>query len=161
MSQIRENNQGFTLVEVLVTVFIIGVVVTGLYGILAWNIRLAVSISNNYAASLLAQEGIEVVRNIRDTEWQQSSSFGLSLPDGDYSVQYDSSALGNDQDEYLSFDAPTGSFSYNGSVDTIFKREIVISSPTVDQKAVVVNVTWREYGNDKTLSAEDRLFNWK
>src|SRR3989344_5252969 len=63
----KQKNKAFTLVETLVAISIFTVSLLGIMSVLASGIS-----STNYAkqkmiASYLAQEGIEYVRNIRDT----------------------------------------------------------------------------------------------
>lgn len=160
---------GFTLIEILVAIFIFGLAFTATTSVLIMNNRSAAIIRNNFIASGLAQEGIEVARNIRDRDWfldnpLGANPFGTSIPDGIYRAQWDSSALialgGNPN---LKRDAGTGIFSYDLGNDTIFKRTIEISTPVANvEKKIVVNVTWIERGGaSKLLSAEEHLFNWR
>ena len=54
------------------------------------NNRSAAAIKNNFIASGLVQEGMEVVRNIRDQDWFLGNSFGASLADGLPSAEIES-----------------------------------------------------------------------
>ncbi|MBI2063345.1 MAG: type II secretion system protein [Candidatus Yanofskybacteria bacterium] len=158
------GQSGFTLVEILIAVFIFGLAFTAITFILTTNSRSATSIKNNFIASGLAQEGIEVVRNIRDRDWFLGNSFGTSIPDGTYRVQWDSQALLTlDSNPNLKSDPATGLFSYDSGGDTLFKRTIdVVTEVTGVEKSIVVDVTWTERGSaPKSVSAEDHLFNWK
>lgn len=154
--------RGFTLVEVLVSVLIFSLALTAVFYVLVVNLGDAELIKNNFIASGLVQEGMEVVRNIRDSDWHANNPFGTGIPDGNYRVQWNSQSLMAFADSYLKKDSGTGFFSYDSGGDTFFKRSVVIStiSPGVEKK-VVVTVTWSEKGKPRSVSAEDHLFNWK
>lgn len=158
-----QTNSGFTLVEVLVTIFIFGLALTATSFVLSANLRSASAIRNNFLASGLVQEGIEITRNLRDKEWFLTNSFGASIPDGSYRVQWNSQSLiifGSNPN--LKKDISTGIFSYDSGNDTIFTRTVVISTvvPGVEKK-IVVTVNWNDRIINKSVSAEEHLFNWR
>ncbi len=155
---------GFTLVEVLIAIFLFGVAFTATAFVLNMNLRSAIAVQNSFIASGLAQEGVEVVRNIRDGDWFLGNAFGATIPDGSYRVQWNSQsliALGSNPN--LKRDGGSGIFSYDSGNDTIFSRIVVINTAAANiEKKIVVTVSWRERGgNIKSLSAEEHLFNWK
>lgn len=166
----KSSNNGFTLVELLVSIFILGLALTAIFSVLNTNIKSATTIKNNYTASLLAQEGMEVVRNIRDNDWLKIQPFGTSIGDGVWSVQYDSPdnspalpALGNTPNAYIKFDPTSKMFSYSSGDNTIFKRKITISSTAFPfEKIIEVEVSWSEGSIiNKSIKAEDHLFDWR
>jgi len=61
------SKNGFTLVEMLVAVFIFTISLTALMSITARGLKASSQAQNQIIADYLALEGIEVVRNIRDT----------------------------------------------------------------------------------------------
>ena len=159
---LKKSGAGFTLVEALVSLLIFSIALTAVFYILFINIGDAELIKNNFIASGLIQEGMETVRNIRDSDWHANNPFGAGIPDGNYRVQWNSQSLMAFADSYLKKDSGTGFFSYDSGGDTLFKRAVTIStiSPDVEKK-VVVTVTWSEKGRPISISAEDHLFNWK
>lgn len=157
------NQSGFTLIETMISVLIFGLVLSAVSGLLNSNLSGAVLIKNNFVASSLIQEGMEVVRSIRDNEWHNSQAFGTSITDGVYNVQWNSiSLMAYDPSRYLKKDDSTGLFSYDSGGVTIFKRSVTITTvaPNVEKK-IVVDVFWSERGRNKTISAEEHLFNWR
>jgi len=156
-----KNSAGFTLVEVLVSILVFGLAFTAIFYILATNISDADLIKDNFIASGLVQEGMEVVRNIRDNDWHTNKPFGTSIPDGVYRVQWNSQSLMPFDDSYLKKDNNTGFFSYSTGADTFFKRTVTISTVSSIEKRVVVTVTWKEKGRPMSVSAEDHLFDWR
>ena len=70
-SLIQSQKKGFTMMEVIVAIFILEVVAVSGYTLIS---RVAVGASSNQnklAASYLVQEKFELIRNIRDTNWLQ------------------------------------------------------------------------------------------
>lgn len=181
-TQNLKPDSGFTLVEILITIFLFGLAFTATSFVLTMNNRSAAAIRNNFIASGLAQEGMEVVRNIRDRDWFLGNPFGTSLPDSlsgsAFRVQWNSIqcnssglpvgclpqpllVLGSNPN--LKKNSDTGIFSYDTGADTIFRRTVEISTVTANvEKKIVVTVSWTERGGFiKSLSAEDHLFNWR
>lgn len=160
-----QANAGYTLIEVVVAIFVIGVALVPAFYLLNSDVGAANYVKNSYIASTLTQEAMEVVRNIRDNDWHAGLGFGASLPDGSYRVQWNSTSLlslaGNPK---LLKDA-NGIYSYDSGVSTLFTRTVDISTPAsgpiVIEKKVVVTVNWLERGQSRSFSAEEHLFNWK
>src|SRR3989344_9109905 len=76
----NDNQAGFTIIESLVVVFIL---VLGLLPVLSGvvsSLDISSNIKNTYIASNLVQEGLEVVRGIRDKQWLEDPD-----PDPPYS----------------------------------------------------------------------------
>ena len=156
------SNAGFTLVEALVSLLIFSVALTAIFYLLANNLKAASLVKNNFIASGLVQEGMEVVRNLRDNDWYLGNSFGTTIPDGTYRAQWNSQALlPLAPDPYLKKDSGNGLLSYDTGNDTVFKRTVTISAVSGIEKRVMVAVTWNERGIPKSVSAEDHLFDWK
>ena len=129
------------------------------------------NIKNNFIASNLAQEGIEVVRAIRDKNW-------LADPDplppnpltagliGTWRVQWDSdSPIAVGTNPPLKIDA-NGVYNYAMGTTTLFRRRIIIedanlANPNKDMR-VISEVTWTAKGNiTRMVRAESHLYNWR
>ncbi|EKE19313.1 MAG: hypothetical protein ACD_9C00051G0003 [uncultured bacterium] len=61
------SKNGFSLIEVLITLMILSVGISAITALMTGNIRTTVNAKNQIIASELAQEGIEMVRNIRES----------------------------------------------------------------------------------------------
>lgn len=162
MTSMTKN--GFTLIEVIVSIGIISLVLVGVMLSISLSLSSAARVKNNLIAANLAQEGLEIVRNIRDKDWHSGGSFGASLANGNYLVDWNSQSLLSFSDSFLKKDA-VGLYNYSSGQDTIFKRKIIIENslqnpPTVE-KTAKVEVSWQEKSGSKTIQAELRLFNWK
>jgi prepilin-type N-terminal cleavage/methylation domain-containing protein len=70
----KKNNKGFTLIEMLIAVFIFSVALAALMSISARGLKAARLAQNQVTADYLAIEGIEIVRNLRDSAFLLGSS---------------------------------------------------------------------------------------
>ncbi|MDP3954091.1 MAG: type II secretion system protein [bacterium] len=161
---------GFTLIEVMVSLFVIGTSMTAILFIFSTSINSATTVKNNTVAAALAQEGAEIMNNLRNEDWINSRAFGSFgnpggvLADGQYRVQWNSSqTLTLSSNPFLRLDSNTGIYSYDMGNDTLFKRAIAIETVVPDiQKRITITMTWADNrGNTKTLTAESHLFNWR
>lgn len=59
-----DRNRGFTIIEVLIATFIIGVVITGLFGLFVLSLRTVQDNERRIAAVALANERVEMIRNL-------------------------------------------------------------------------------------------------
>lgn len=161
MALLNHKNSGFTLVETVVSLFVLSIALTPIFFFLNANLKEASLIKDNFIASGLLQEGMEATRNIRDNDWHSGNPFGTSIPDGQYRVQWNSqSMLPLAPDPFLKKDGSNGVFSYDTGEDMLFKRTVTITTITSVEKMVVTTVTWNERGVSKSISAEDHLFDW-
>lgn len=136
---IRINQEGFSLVEVILAGAVFILLVTALVGAYLYGQEATVLAGNRAQAVMLAQEGLEAVRNMRDF------AFG-DLVDGTYGL----STTGNE-------------WSFAGSQDTsgIFTREIIISSIDPERRSVTANVSWQQnQQRDGLVSLTTRLTDW-
>ena len=131
---------GFSIVEVILSVAVFIMLVTGFAGVYLYG-QESTSLSGNRArAALLAEEGLEAVRNIRDDDF-------ANLSDGTHGLAISGSTWG-----------------LSGSSDTtgIFTREISIASVGSDRKNVTVNVTWQQNPQRiGTVSLPTYMTNWQ
>lgn len=176
----NQREKGFSLLETVIALGILVVGIGGAVGLVAQSLSSIEAIKNKVISANLAQEGIEVVRNLRDENWLndvhwRGTGGGISLAggdcgvsDADYRVQYNATALINFADTLLQVNS-SGYYGYNneygylGGTDTVFKRKITICRIDVNdtQIKVISRVDWTEKGRAKFIEIEDRLYNWK
>lgn len=157
------KKHGFSLVEVIIAVAII---ITGLISVVALinssvsGIR--INKSRTIAASL-AQEGLEVVRNIRDNNWlaykRSIGNWRDGLANGTYRVQYNTEALLVFSSTPLQLDS-NGFYQYDSGAPTLFYRRIIIETINDNQFKTTCEITWKENNRDNVLSVETRFYNW-
>jgi len=76
------SSRGFTLVEVIISIAILVMVIFASTSLLVSIIRSNANNMNTLIAYGLAQEGLEGVRNMRDSDWLLNANFQADLPDG-------------------------------------------------------------------------------
>ncbi|MBI2057703.1 MAG: hypothetical protein HYT63_01840 [Candidatus Yanofskybacteria bacterium] len=154
------HNEGFTLIELIATLLVL-IAVVQVFILIAGDISSSSLVRDNLIAANLTQEGIEVARNIRDRDWFLGNSFGASLPDGTWRVQWNStSLLALDTNPVLKKDTVSGFFSYDTGADTIFKRTVSITAISSQEIRITSTVTWDFKNSFKNITAEEHLFNW-
>lgn len=171
----KAQNNGFTLIELVIAIFILVVAVIGVYNSFSTVVTLTAGASSRLTAFYLAQEGIEIVRNMRDNNWHQGAENGWDYGlDCEYGCEADY-RTGTSMDpgsgltafsgngNYLNINNNNGFYSYDIIGDyssTKFKRKITIVSQNENVLKVYVLVTWEV--KDETFSAEveEYLYNW-
>ncbi len=151
-----ENKKGFTLIEMVVSVFIIVVAVVGILQVTSKYVQQTKFEKEAYVAALLGQEGIEIIKNIRDVNWITSAAtWNTGLANGDYEVDYDDSGLAADASRFLYIDS-NGFYNYSSGTATIYKRKITLVNGT-DKVSITVNVYWRGH----TTTVKEDIYDWK
>ena len=158
--------RGFTLIEVLVAIFIITVGAGGTIALIQKTLSFTSNAALQLRASYLAQEGMEIVRNIRDTNFikihkgVEGSNWddGLTGCEAGCQADYIQDSL-SDYDGAL-LQLTNGIYSYAPGTDSLFKRRITIAIEESDMMEVSVEVMWEERGRSHSVSAATELYNW-
>jgi four helix bundle protein len=172
------NSTGFTLLEVIAAIFILTVGIGSAFILISQTLSATSLAKERLIASYLAQEGIEIVRNIRDTNWLQFSPWddGLicALPpchfQADYTTRTFTETANNEKctdpgyNCHLYDGTPLkidgGFYNYTSGSETKFKREIIIEEPSTTTIKVEVNIEWAERGRVHNFKTLEYLTNW-
>ncbi|TSC77703.1 MAG: hypothetical protein G01um101424_326 [Parcubacteria group bacterium Gr01-1014_24] len=184
----QQKNKGFTLVETLVAISIFTMSILALLVVLTQGIA-----NTNYAktkiiASYLAQEGIEYIRNMRDTfvlydatdsqtGW---NSFNSKLINS--SCQIGNGCYFDDQNlNYanpvqpmagitvspcgascppLLYDEITGKYGYTTGVNSGFTRKVKITVISPNEIKVFSTLYWTQSSGSYNIVFSESLFNW-
>lgn len=161
---------GFSLIELLVAMAMVGIGLIGVASLAAQNIRVQYFNRNSLISAQLAQEGLEIARNLRDNDWK-SSSTSSSLADIyddafilDYNGGYQAAPDNIGDTPFLKIDND-GFYSYSGSIKTPFRRLLtsdckhdeVIES---DYCLIRCFVSWEGQGQSGDYQVEDYLYAW-
>lgn len=156
---------GFTIIEVIAAVFILTVGVVGVFSAVNYALSATQNISSRLIAAYLAQEGIEVVRNIRDGNWLEQRTnptlpWDAGIPTTACGVDYtQNSCLTTLADAYLRINS-SGLYGYQSGTATSFKRKIETTKAPGTMN-VKVTVTWQERGRIHSFVAQEILTNWR
>lgn len=171
----KNNKKGFSLIEIVLIMFIISFSFVGVYRILARVSNGEKDSRYNLIAANLAQEGIEIIRNKRDNGFLAGSDLDSSIPDISDCVPYLDSDNNNEPQCDLSRSKIIGSDSDNGVYEncpsggcgasletTIFERECSISGDN-DLKDVSCVVRWESptLRIEKEILLENTLTDWQ
>ena len=177
------NKQGFTMIEVIAAIFIITVGALGVFSLVYQTISYLFLSHSRLTAFYLAQEGVEIVINIRDSNWLKARKeeipwnhpWDTGLGDeGPWEADYKTEALGQSYvGSYLNIiSTPDGDFyGYGSGISTKFKRKITISDKDIldlgkkagdptDVMKVTVEVFWEERGRGHEVAVEKNLYCW-
>jgi len=135
---LHTNQTGISLVEVLLAVLLFGLMVTAITGALLYG-RTSTNMSGNrQRANMLAEEGVEAVRNVRDASYS-------NLTDGTFGLTKTSNQ-----------------WALSGSSDTTdaFTRQTVVSSTGTNRKLITSTVSWPQGAGTAQTSVTTELTNW-
>lgn len=183
----KAKEEGFTLIETLVAVSIFLVSVVGMMTILSSGLSNTIAAKKKMTATFLAQEGIEYIRNLRDTYvlywgnytdgWNEFNNrmiaSSCATPEGcfykDEGLNFNNSDLPilDLQIEgcggvcpIIIYDASKSKYvsAGSGSENTTFRRTIKTEKINQDITKVTAIVSWDN--NTKSISFSENLFNW-
>jgi prepilin-type N-terminal cleavage/methylation domain-containing protein len=189
MNRTKKQN-GFTLIEALVAISILLIAITTPMVIAQKGLTDAVLSRDEATASFLAQDGIEAVKNIRDTtalsveagnsvsNWLQ----GLAQCESPSYCNIDTKSLTvlpypynpptqNDPSPIIVVRNSTGQFLYFGGLNvqsagspSIFSRKIIVSQPYLstnpNEAEVTVVVSWNEPSGPQNATTTDFIYNY-
>ncbi len=182
------SSKSFTLIETVVAVSILTVGTLGAFSLIQKTIGLTSASSSQLTAAYLAQEEIEIVRNIRDSNWLNSQPWGSIGATLNGNVNYDSSSigdlvdnlvllrLGEDEPWYFyhmdeefcveggAWHYPDGDFCQdfgNCCLDSRFTRHLEISYPEENIMEVKSIVEWQERWGLQQLTIQTNLYDWR
>jgi type II secretory pathway pseudopilin PulG len=166
IAEIKANifsKRGQTLIEALVALSLLTVGFLSVFALLGRSLSSSKASAVSYAATYLAAEGVEVVRNRIDANGIQKIAWnsGLSTP-GDYEIEYNGNSLLANQDRFLKYDPATNVYSYGGSISTPFKRMIRVTP--VGSNEIVINsiVSWTSQGGGNfSVNLQDNFLKWR
>lgn len=175
-----QTNKGFTLVETLVAITILLVAIVGPMTIASRGLQTAFFARDQIAAFYLAQEGVEYVRWVRDSNALQGNAWlsGLSACNSNNGCKFDMRntssvtacpASGNGCRLHYDPGSMNGSsnrgFYYHGSGSsnlTPFTRRMWINEIDNGREAeIIVEVSWDSglFSNERVITTQSRIFN--
>ena len=155
---IKKNNAGFSLLGVIAAFFIITVGLVAVLGLANTTLKSSSLSKMRLIASGLAQEGIEVVRNMRaDENW---TDWHAAVSNGDYRVQYNNTNLIAFYEIPLNLNTD-GLYQYDSGNNSPFYRKISLTKISNNEAKIVVEIKWQTKGQWRYLTAENKLWNWR
>jgi len=183
-----QKEEGFTLVESLIAIALVTVGLVGAVTLITYAISTVSFVRGKLLASQFAQEGIEVVRNMRDNNWLagkiatnnwwEGLNYGennfivpvfTDNPSGDWSLV---PATSDNRKIYLFYNNETNEKFYGqGNLpsssgwerkEISFERWLrLVYKGEEDKLEVISYVVWREKGRTHNFEIKDYLYNWQ
>jgi len=159
----KYKQKGFTLIGVITTLFIVTIGLVGVISLANMSLKSATTSKMRLIAAGLAQEGIEVIRDIRRansdaTGW---SNWYNAIVNDNYLVQYDKDYLISFSDTTLLKIDAQGFYQYDSGNDSPFYRRINFNKISSNELQLTVEIKWYLRGQWSYLTVEDRLWDWK
>ena len=157
------NKKGFTILEIVVVIFVFSLGMLGLATMVVQNIQVQYVNKDYLIASQLAQEGLELVRNKRDSNWLAETTWSGGLTSGNYIFDYNDYTNNSYSDinstPFLKINS-SGFYNYTSGTPSIFKRliETTNDSNSINVKCVV---QWNDRGKIYNYEADTVLYNWE
>lgn len=134
------KKQGFSLVEVMLTSVLFALIVTAFSGSYLYGTQSTALATSRAQAAFIAEEGMEAVRNIRDSGF-------TNLTTGTHGLSHNS-----------------GQWEFSGTSDAtgMFTRNVTITDEDAYRKKVVVTVAWQQnIQRTGLISLESEFTNWE
>ena len=158
------------MVEALIAITIATVGLLGIFTLVSRSLSLNRVVADQLIATYLSEEGIEIVKNIIDSNkgngklWNDGLKVNAAT---DYSPQYDDKKLNAAEFQLgpLLYDADKG-YGYKDGTATAFKRKVtltpIIRGGTVNEYQVNSLVEWTSRGGGIfSINIEDHFYNWR
>ena len=164
------NNQGISILEVVVAILIITIGMVGVLSLVIQNVEAQYINKNILIATGLAQEGLELVRNVRDLNWLTAGNAWNQdiVGDGTYAIDYRgrgsiNASVNTLNDAGARLYVNSSNLYTHSSADgaaTDFYRLISV----VDQANYIdvsCAIRWKEGTQNRDYTAETYLYDWR
>lgn len=186
----RQKNRGFTLIETLVAISIFSVSILAMMAVLADGISDTNYVKKKIIATYLAQEGIEYMRNMRDTfVLYDPTSPATGFLNG-FNSTFANIGCGNANGCYfddrnvnygtqdrpialqtlvtacgascppLLYDNTTGKYGYVSGANSDFIRKVKVNQINADEIKISSTVFWTQGSGNYSVTLSENLFNW-
>lgn len=187
-NKLRQHNRGFTLIETLIAIFVLMLSITGPLTMAAKGLQVTILAKDQDTAFYLAQDAVEYVRWVRDTNKLRGASWlaGLDGTANGHSTVSGSCTGANGcylnslSDKItacsgtcpvLNYDTTNNYFTYDSGTASIFTRTVRIVTPVgVNdctaghgcEASVIVSVAWYDQGSLlRTVTVSEDMFDWQ
>ncbi|MDE2144623.1 MAG: hypothetical protein KGJ01_01500 [Patescibacteria group bacterium] len=175
------KRDGQLLTEAIVAMGIFAIAIVGIIGIIARAVHEGRTVGDQFIAANLAAEGLEVTKNIIDSNVINKDAWNAGIAPGSYQVSYLSTSLGQQlpvnagslSSEYntpglrdLLFSTSTHVYGYASGSPTTFKRFVAVSNVNNNpyQIRVISTVLWittSRSGNVGSVTVATDFLNWR
>lgn len=161
----KDNLNSFSLIEVFVVMTIVLIGLIPAVFLMVKTLDVSVLTLEKLTAAELAQEGVEIVRNIKDSKVisEKFDDWCNNLSDGIYYADYNDNKLTGPVSSasipYLRQNTE-GFFNYDWGNPTSFKREIKIKKINNYHLKINSIVSWKHKGANFNVNVESHLYKY-
>ena len=162
------KKSAFSIIEIIVVLFIISIGLIGILSLIVQNIQSQSYNQGNLIAYQLSQEGVELIRRVRDTNWNSLQDFNTDLAPAigtvhEYYMDFDDSLpteIFDGTPRELNIDA-NGFYVYDVASDPSgFSRLIKVELLDDTRMRVESGVYWNDSKRDYSYVVETLLYDW-
>lgn len=166
-----KNKLAFSLLETIVVLFIISIGLVSILSLTVDSTRAQNLNKNSLVAYNLAAEGLELIKNVRDTNFIQNStstpiSWDRYIEEGTYRTDwanFQPVSVSNISEAKLQLSTGTYTNLYwhkAGDQDSIFSRLITTKYTSVSSLQVSSLVEWTDQGQTYQVELKSMLYDW-
>lgn len=182
--RMRPKARGFTLIETLIAVMILAVTISGPLSIAARSLNNSLVAKEQIVAFFLAQDGVEYVRYVRDTNTLKSGDWITGVGgtgtvdltpcldangcqvDTTSNTPYDIPTVCSATCDRLYYDSVNMRYTYttsgSGITKTVFTRKIALTNINSHEYKLTVTVSWQDLGNTtRQVTVNENIFAWQ
>jgi prepilin-type N-terminal cleavage/methylation domain-containing protein len=164
-----KSQPAFTLLETIIVLFVVAIGMTAVLSLTVSSLRISTNNRNTLVAYHLAEEGIELIQNVRDSNWLGGYAFDQSISDAStvlgtgYVVDYANFtpvATANMSLAKIQNASPSLMYLHNSGVpDSIFSRLITIYETS---SAITISsvVEWKDRGGTYQVELDKNIYDW-
>jgi type II secretory pathway pseudopilin PulG len=171
--KINDRLAGFSLLETIVVLFIVSVGLLGIVNLTISSLKAQTLNRNTLIAYQLSQEGLELIRNVRDNNWLADRAWDYGITGTATGTKYkvDFSNFWpvevNDIDEatlQLASSTNPGFYLHDpASPNSLFSRMITITIATTTAASSTVEslVQWTDQGQQREYRLQTIIYDWQ
>lgn len=158
------NRSGFSLIEVMAVLFVISMGLIGVMALIVQSMQVRYINRNAMTAYSLAQEGIELMRHVRDSNWRQGEAWLNGMGTGSYCLDYVNpnpvSTTGQGCQLYVGSDGFYDNTNGIGDEASAFYRKVSVEAAT-SSALISADISWEDRDKDYSYHLETMLYDWK
>lgn len=167
----KEKEGGFTIIELIIAIAVLSFGILGTYEAFYAIFSRNQNVSIRFSAVYLAQEGMEIIRNLRDKNFITGADWSAGLLDcetgcqADYKTGTAAQSAANQIQPYSDSNflkiSGDGFYGYDIGSDSIFKRKITINKISgTEILKVSSRVMWDYRGEQFNFTVDGYIYNW-
>ncbi len=159
------DRSAFSIIEIITVLFIVSFGLISILSLIVQNIKSQDYNKKTLMAYQLAQEGVELIRKVRDSNWRAQRSFNYNLASGTYYMDYRDDAphlLPSEQLSLKNLGLDINGFYVHEPLSTAsgFARSIIISNIDTYILQIYSDVFWTENGQLNSYRITTSLYDW-